>query len=29
VHLYQVPNGFSIELNYDVEKNEIELLFAS
>ncbi|MBO2010856.1 hypothetical protein [Hymenobacter negativus] len=28
VQLYQVPSGFFVELNYDVEKNEIEFLFA-
>jgi hypothetical protein len=28
VQLYQLPDGFFVELNYDVEANKIEFLFA-
>ena len=28
VQLYQVPAGFFVEVNYDVDKNEIEFFFA-
>ena len=28
VRLYQVPAGFFVEMNYDVEKNEAEFCFA-
>ncbi|MDO7851366.1 hypothetical protein [Hymenobacter convexus] len=28
VMLYQVPAGFFVEVNYDVDKNEVEFCFA-
>ena len=28
VQLYQMPPGFFVELNYDVEQNQIDFLFA-